>query len=693
MCFSQFDSPNVDTDSNLIQQGDFIAGNISQHIDNWKLLTSNPILIDWISNGVTLPINEQPPSYELPNRQLSDKYTQFVDAELKTLVEQGSIEKVDFKPWCVSPIGVVPKKGSKLRLVCDLRKFNLACQAPKFTYENIDTVLDLVESQDKFVSVDLQNGFHHVLVREEDRKYLGICWRGVYYQWRVLPFGCNSSPYFFCKILKPVSQFLREKGLRLIIYVDDILLIGSAKDIERNKIVLLQCLKDLGWYIKPEKCSLVPTSRIGFIGYTIDSNGDGGFPVLKVNSERVRKLKRDLKRLVTQGQCTKRQLARVAGQCVSMSRAVLPAKLLLRNTYRLLSQKFAWDDILKLDIPTLQDLKWWISALESWNGFVLKPHKDSIQMETDASATGWGCCIGSMETSGLWDRSMKFRPSNFRELAAVYLGIKSFGSILQGKAVTVLSDNITTCAYLNHLGGPVRDLTKLAQAVWALVFKLDIDLRAHYLPGKLNVQADGLSRQKCLYEWKLNPGLFRHIDRMFGPHTVDRFASFQTRQLPRYNSRSFDPETEGIDALSQGNWEQEMNFVNAPFRLIPKVLSVVQNQAAVATIIAPWWPNQIWFNKLLRMSVRPPVRIPNNHKAIRFYGTGAEPLKNRKWKIYAWKVSGKDNLVLEDGQIQHPGACNSVGPSLRYTLTTDSYSSLRNFVQKDTLVFRPGTQA
>jgi hypothetical protein len=195
----------------------------------------------------------------------------------------------------------------------------------------------------------------------------------------------------------------------------------------------------------------------------------------------------------------------------------------------------------------------------------------------------WQLHRNTQETFGMWDRSMATMPSNFRELAAVYLGLKSFSAVLQGKALTVLTDHTTTCAYLNHLGGPVQTLTKLAQAVWALVLKLDISLRAHYLPGIDNVPADNLSRQNTLYEWMLNPGLYHHIDQRFGPHTIDLFPSFQTRQLQRYNSRSYDPETEGIDALSQRNWHQEVNFVSVPFRFITKILEIVEIQSAEAT--------------------------------------------------------------------------------------------------------------
>jgi len=87
-----------------------------------------------------------------------------VDSEINSLLHNSAIEKVSNKPHCVSLLGVVPKKGNKLRLVCDLRELNNSCIAPKFVYENIDAVLDLVEPRDQFISADLKNGFHHVLV-------------------------------------------------------------------------------------------------------------------------------------------------------------------------------------------------------------------------------------------------------------------------------------------------------------------------------------------------------------------------------------------------------------------------------------------------------------------------------------------------------------------------------------------------
>jgi hypothetical protein len=127
--------------------------------------------------------------------------------------------------------------------------------------------------------------------------------------------------------------------------------------------------------------------------------------------------------------------------------------------------------------------------------------------------------------------------------------------------------------------------------------------------------------------------------------------------------------------------------VNAPFRLIPKILDIVEIQSAEATLIAPWWPYQMWHKKLINMAVAPPMRIPNNIRSIQF-GQGAEPLKNRKWKLYARKMCGQSSSMNRDGGGQLRNAPLCVGRNRLSSPTIYSYSNLQGFVNQDTAVFR-----
>ena len=51
-------------------------------------------------------------------------------------------------------------------------------------------------------------------------------------------------------------------------------------------------------------------------------------------------------------------------------------------------------------------------------------------------------------------------------------------------------------------------------------------------------------------DWMVDPMLFQQLDALWGPHTVDCFASFYNAQLPRFFSRCWNPHSEVVDAFS-----------------------------------------------------------------------------------------------------------------------------------------------
>ena len=108
---------------------------------------------------------------------------------------------------------------------------------------------------------------------------------------------------------------------------------------------------------------------------------------------------------------------------------------------------------------------------------------------------------------------------------------------------------------------------------------------------------------------------------------MDHFTSLRTAQLPHYNSWIYDPGTEPLGAMAQ-DWSQENNFINLPFKLIPQILDKLIAEEAIATIITPAWPAQPWFNKLLSMTIRTHIPLPNNHQTMLNIGVIPEPLQN-----------------------------------------------------------------
>ena len=86
------------------------------------------------------------------------------------------------------------------------------------------------------------------------------------------------------------------------------------------------------------------------------------------------------------------------------------------------------------------------------------------------------------------------------------------------------------------VGSRVPDLHKEVVLVYKLCRELNIRLSVEWVSRNDNSIADELSRVKDATDYMLDPKCFRDIDWLWGPHTVDRFASIKTKQLDRYCS-------------------------------------------------------------------------------------------------------------------------------------------------------------
>ena len=104
--------------------------------------------------------------------------------------------------------------------------------------------------------------------------------------------------------------------------------------------------------------------------------------------------------------------------------------------------------------------------------------------------------------------------------------------------------------------------------VYKLCRELNIQLSVEWVSRNDNSIADELSRVEDATDYMLDPMCYCYIDQLWGPHTVDRFASIKTKQLDRYCSRYRNPGCEP----SKVSWSRDNNWIFPPPLLIPKVL-------------------------------------------------------------------------------------------------------------------------
>jgi hypothetical protein len=611
---------------------------MNKHIWAWKAIGAPLTVLNWLSDGISIPFSSIPEPFEFNNFIFESKKESFVREEIKRLFKCGYIVECYNKPEHISPIGCVPKKTGGYRLITDFRHLNSFCTPCKFKQEDIRNVEQVVKEKDFFTSIDLKDGFYHVPVNKDYQKYFSFYFEGKYYSYVVLPFGFSLSPYFFAKVLRPVVTYLRSLNIRLSLYVDDFLICAEVSKITDSTDQTLHTLEDLGFKINLDKSVLKPTQTIDYLGYTISTVGP--YPVIKAQKQRILRIKKQIRSVLKAGRASARVLAKTAGLCVSVAWAVTPGKLFLRQLYHLLASRQSWNDVLCLNEACREELQWWLDAIDDWNYKEIQIQNIDVQLETDASQSGWGAYLEGLCAKGDWNKRVSCMPSNYRELLAILMALLAFKTLLQGKTVQILTDNVTSAAYINHKGGPSVVLSQLATAVWATAMEYKISLTCRHIAGVTNIYADRLSREPDVHNWMLHPKLFSLLEQRWGPHTVDRFASLLTAQLPRFNTRFWEPLSEGVDAFAQC-WTQENNYVNPPWALLPQVINKVIQDRAVATIIAPEWPGQPWFQTLRSIMIALPMYLPKHQQTFHFMGPNPEPRKNHRWTIAAWRVSGR----------------------------------------------------
>ena len=154
-------------------------------------------------------------------------------------------------------------------------------------------------------------------------------------------------------------------------------------------------------------------------------------------------------------------------------------------------------------------------------------------------------------------------------------------------------------------------LSLLAKNLWDWCLSHNVLIKAQYIPGIQNVQADRESRIFLdSSDWKLHQAIFNLIYRRWGPLNIDLFASRLTFQLDQFVSWRPDPSAVHTDAFTL-DWATFRGYAFPPFSVIGRCLQLVQSQRVEhLVIVTPVWPTQTWYPLLLTLCIDFPILLP-----------------------------------------------------------------------------------
>ncbi len=124
-------------------------------------------------------------------------------AEIAVLLAKDAIEPVppaDMRTGFYNPYFIVPKKGSGLRPILDLRVLNRALHKLPFKMLTQKRIFGCIRPRDWFAAIDLKDAYFHVSILPRHRPFLRFAFEGRAYQYKVLPFGLSLSPRVFTKV-------------------------------------------------------------------------------------------------------------------------------------------------------------------------------------------------------------------------------------------------------------------------------------------------------------------------------------------------------------------------------------------------------------------------------------------------------------------------------------------------------------
>ena len=380
---------------------------------------------------------------------MSGGKAELLDAVVTELLRKGAIEKCHRGSGFYSRMFLVPKKGGKSRPIINLKPLNRYVRTPHFTMTTLKDVSQLIQPGDWAVCLDLRDAYFHVPVYTRHRRFLQFIWKGQTYRYTALPFGLSTSPFCFTKVTKPVVQYLRSQGVRVVFYLDDVLLLAQTRrGAQENRRRVVHLLGKLGFSLNHEKSDFVPQQSFSYLGLQWDTRS----MQVRLPEDKVAEIRSLAASLQDRRIVSARSLMTFLGKVTFASYGVELARLHSRELQTALRTVYKRPrDICRtvhLHREALHSLDFWKELNPS--PLPLRRSQAEIIMATDASLSGWGGSLHALSASGRWSRGQRSRHINSLELMAVENSLRSFQDRVEGRTVCVQIDNRTAVAYLGE---------------------------------------------------------------------------------------------------------------------------------------------------------------------------------------------------------------------------------------------------
>jgi hypothetical protein len=209
-----------------------IGARLSLFADRWPEVTDDPWVLDTVTDGLKIDFISEPFQRSSPREvSMSGDMKVVCQAEICSLFKKGVIEEIkDESARLLCSFFCVPKKMGGFRPIVNLKALNSFVKYEHFKMENLETVRFLVRKGDWFIKLNLKDAYLTVPILNFQKKNLRFKWNGRIFQFKCMIFGLAPALRIFTKLLKVVVAFLRKQGIKLVVYLDDFLIMNESEE-------------------------------------------------------------------------------------------------------------------------------------------------------------------------------------------------------------------------------------------------------------------------------------------------------------------------------------------------------------------------------------------------------------------------------------------------------------------------------
>ena len=626
-----------------------------QFAEEWKSSGADPDLFDLVQKGHKIKFKNDAPPLSLPlpefETKLPPEQTCIVRKEIIDLVNKGALRRISYSQAVrnkgfYSKVFAVPKPNGKWRTIINLKPINKFVKKEKFKMDTTKDVRSVLEKGCYAGIVDLTDAYYTVSLHKDSRKYCRFIFEKKIYEFCALPMGLMCSPRVFTRVGRFLAGQLRKKGVILIIYIDDLLVIGTSwHHCEQMIALTTKTLERHGFLLNVKKCSLVPSQVFTYLGMVWNTVAW----TVGVKTEREDKIREAAQQLLGRDFVRIRTVAVFLGRVQSTAGAIP----LARARCRILQWDFLanclsdedYDNFMSISAEVRDELQFWAN-LPAGLFSSITPSPSSVSVTTDASQFGIGICFnGDLVSEPIPEESLDLH-INVKELLALKRWLEVF-PLVRDTTVTWRVDNNSALAAIRKQGSTRSWLLScLSVNILKICHSRGLIIEPVRVSSDENILADAASRFKQVEDWSLLESVARKIFSRWGQADVDLMATTRSRKCPMFYSWSrTDTEAWGTDSLAMDvNWQQfSLPYCFPPFPLLNQVLAKVkEQQVQQLLLVVPWWPGKPFFPILLSM-ILDCRRIPVSSSLVTDTVTGLPPPRMEQLRLVVCLISGKSD--------------------------------------------------